>query len=77
MKAGNFSRRKKLDRGTVITLAIVALIYAAVFVLERLFGLTGVQLAQPVADLLSFAIAIPLALGVLKDLKDKEAALKQ
>lgn len=44
----------------------------AVLILSRTMGLLGVQLAQPVADVLSFLLALPLALSVLKDLKQKE-----
>lgn len=44
----------------------------AVLLLSRTMGLLGVQLAQPVADVLAFLLALPLALSVLKDLKEKE-----
>lgn len=42
----------------------------AVLVLPRVMGLLGVQLSQPVADVLSFVLALPLALGVLRELKE-------
>lgn len=42
----------------------------AVLVLPRVFGLFGVQMSQPVADVLSFVLALPLALGVLRELKE-------
>ena len=48
----------------------------AVWLLEHAFGLLGVQLAQPVADFLSFLLAIPLTLPVLRGLREKEAAKK-
>ena len=44
----------------------------AVLGLEKVFGLLGVQMAQPVADVLSFLLAIPLTMGVLRELKEKE-----
>ena len=44
----------------------------AVLGLEKLLGLLGVQMAQPVADVLSFLLAIPLTAGVLRELKEKE-----
>ncbi len=44
-----------------------------VLILPHFFDLLGVQLAQPVADLCSILLAIPLALGVLKELKEKQA----
>ena len=46
----------------------------AVLVLSHWLGLLGVQLAQPVADVLTFCLSLPLALSVLKDLKQKEQA---
>lgn len=46
----------------------------AVLALSHWLGLLGVQLAQPVADVLTFCLSLPLALSVLKDLKQKEQA---
>jgi len=40
----------------------------AVLILPLLFGLLGVQLAQPVADVLTFACAIPIQIHVLRTL---------
>ena len=45
----------------------------AVLGLEKIFGLLGVQMAQPVADVLAFLMAVPFTLGVLRELKEKEA----
>lgn len=45
----------------------------AIFVLPLLFGLTGVQLAQPVADLLSFFLSLPFGIMLLGDLKKRSA----
>lgn len=45
----------------------------AVLLLEKIFGLLGVQMAQPVADVLAFFLAVPMAFGVLRDLKEKES----
>jgi len=42
--------------------------------LEKLLGLLGVQMAQPVSDLLSFLLSIPITLTVLRDLKAREIA---
>ncbi len=41
-----------------------------VLVLPRLMGLLGVQASQPIADLLSFALAAPITVGVLKEFKE-------
>ncbi len=40
----------------------------AVLILPSFLGIMGVQLAQPVADLLSFAVAVPITVKVLKEL---------
>lgn len=37
-----------------------------VFILPNLLGLAGVAYAQPAADLLAFALALPMGLSVLK-----------
>ena len=37
-----------------------------VFILPNLLGLAGVECAQPAADLLAFALALPMGLSVLK-----------
>lgn len=41
----------------------------AIFVLPQLWGLFGVQLSQPAADVLSFALSLPLVLSVTRELK--------
>lgn len=64
-------------KATLIAISRQGLFFIpTVFILEKLFGLLGIQLSQPVADVLSLLLAIPLTLSVLRDLKDKEAALK-
>lgn len=40
-------------------------------VLENLYGITGIQCTQPIADLLSIILAIPLTQSVLKKMKHK------
>ncbi len=40
----------------------------AILLLPPLFGMTGVEIAQSVADVLSFALAIPITINVLKEL---------
>ena len=62
-------------RATLLAMARQGLCFIpAVWLLEHAFGLLGVQLAQPVADFLSFLLAIPLTLPVLRGLREKEAA---
>jgi Na+-driven multidrug efflux pump len=50
----------------------------ALFVFTRVFegGLLGIQISLPVADLLSFAMTVPLAARVLRELGSREAAFR-
>ena len=48
-----------------------------VLLLPRFFGLTGLELAQPVSDLLTFCLAIPLQARVLKHLRQPDKPLAQ
>ena len=45
-----------------------------ILILPACFGLTGVQLTQPAADLLTFACCFPLLRGYFRDLKQLEQA---
>lgn len=45
----------------------------AILLLPPLFGMTGVEIAQSVADVLSFALAIPITINVLKELSRPES----
>lgn len=57
-------------RATLLAMARQGLCFIpAIWLLEHAFGLLGVQLAQPAADLLSSLLAIPLTLPVLRDLR--------
>ena len=48
-----------------------------VLILPQFLGLLGVQISQTVADVLSFAMALPLTLSVMKELKAREAEADQ
>ena len=57
-------------RATLLAMARQGLCFIpAVLLLERAFGLLGVQMAQPVADVLAFLMALPLTLPVLRNLR--------
>ncbi len=63
-------------RATLLAIARQGLFFIpAVLLLERAFGLLGVQMAQPIADVLAFLLAIPLTSSVLQELKAKETNL--
>ena len=48
----------------------------AVLLLPNFFGMLGVQLSQPIADIFSFILAVPLALSELQDMKRREEQLR-
>ena len=49
----------------------------AVLLLPRLFGIFGVELSQPIADIISFAFAVPLEIGVLREMKEEPEQLNK
>ena len=42
----------------------------SIFILNAVFGLAGLEGAQAVADLCSFALSVPIGLGILKGMKN-------
>jgi len=44
----------------------------AILILPRLFGLLGVQISQPVSDVFSFFLAVPMTISVLRELKSQQ-----
>ena len=48
-----------------------------ILLLSWLFGLLGVQMSQAIADLFSFGLAVPIATGALKKLKQMEEKTKK
>ena len=42
-------------------------------IFPRIFGLLGLQISQPVADMLTFVLATVIVTGVLKELKQLRA----
>ena len=43
-----------------------------IWILPRLFGIVGIQLAQPIADVLAVLLTLPLGLSFLRQLKRDE-----
>ena len=59
----------KVVSGTLLAVARNGLMFIpAILLLPSVFGLLGVQLAQPVADVLSLLLAVPVTIKVLKEL---------
>ena len=48
----------------------------AILTLPHMFDMLGVQMSQPIADVCSFIVAVPLALSELRDMKRLEAQYK-
>jgi len=42
-------------------------------VLSKTLGLTGIEIAQPVSDVLTFVVSVPFVISFLKTLKRLEA----
>lgn len=42
-----------------------------IFLLPKFFGLTGIETAQPVADILTFLLSIPLGYSIIKEMKSE------
>ncbi len=59
-------------KATIMALARQGIFYIpAILLLPRMFELTGIALAQPVADILSFVLTVFLVIPTLKELKVK------
>ena len=64
----------KSVRASILAMARQGLFFVpAVLILPRLFGLFGLQISQPVADAITFAVAIPLQMSVFREM-DAELA---
>lgn len=65
-------------RATILGACRLGLVLApVVLVLPRLMGITGVQLAQPVTDCVTFCVTIPMAWSILHELREEEAGTRQ
>ena len=43
-----------------------------ILILPKIFGITGVQVSQPIADILTLIISIPMGIMTLKEFKNLE-----
>ena len=63
----------KAFRASFLAMARQGLFFVpAVLILPKLLGLTGVEISQTVADLISFAFSIPLQVSLLKEMTREE-----
>ena len=60
-------------RATVLAMCRQGLFFLPlILVLPRLLGITGIQLSQPLSDLCSFLVALPMGIGVLRELQEAQ-----
>jgi putative MATE family efflux protein len=60
----------KAAKASILALARQGLFFLPmILILPPLFGITGIQLSQPIADVMTFVLAIPMGTGVLRELK--------
>ena len=60
----------KTFKASVVSLARQGLCFVPfILLLPRFYGILGIQLSQPIADVLSLLIAVPLTLSVLRELR--------
>lgn len=60
----------KSGKASLLSLARQGMFFLpAIFLFPALLGLTGVQISQPVADIATFLLAIPLSRSVVKELR--------
>lgn len=62
----------KAVRASVIAAARQGLFFLPlILILPRIFGLTGIQICQMISDILTFLLAVPLGISVLKEMKEE------
>jgi hypothetical protein len=61
-------------RATVLGACRLGLVLGpVVMVLPPLLGMLGVQIAQPVTDVITTLVALPMAMGMLRELRAAQA----
>ncbi len=48
-----------------------------ILTLPRIFGLTGIEICQMISDILTFILAVPLGISVLKEMKEEKEVLEE
>ncbi|MCQ2437469.1 MAG: polysaccharide biosynthesis C-terminal domain-containing protein, partial [Clostridia bacterium] len=66
----------KAFRATFLALSRTGLFFApAILILPHFFGVGGIESAQMVADIIAFAVSIPIQLSILKEMQREEKLL--
>ena len=63
----------KVVRASILGIARQGIfLIPVVLILPHMIGILGIQLAQPIADIISFLLALPLQLRLLWEMKREE-----
>ena len=64
---------RRTARATIVAAARQGLVFIPVlFLAAAVSGLLGIQLAQPISDVLTFLLAIPLGVSALREMRETE-----
>ena len=67
----------KAGKATILALARQGVFLLPIlFILAPLFGILGVQMSQPAADLATFLLSVPLGLGVLREMEKDGSGIR-
>ncbi len=65
-------------RATLVALGRQGLfLIPALWIMPRIWGIRGIQAAQPVSDLFTFVLATVVVMGIVKELKEKSGQMTQ
>lgn len=68
----------KIKSASILALSRQGLFFIpVVLILPKIIGMPGVQWGQAIADILTFAVAVPLGIFVLKEIKEKAKTIKE
>jgi Na+-driven multidrug efflux pump len=68
----------KMWRATILGACRLGLVLGpVVLVLPPLLGQLGVQIAQPTTDIITTLIAVPMAYGILREMRQQEREVSQ
>ena len=61
---------RKTIRASILAVAKQGIFFIPImYVFPKIFGLTGIEIAQPFSDLLTFLLSIPLGLSIIREMK--------
>lgn len=67
----------KSTQASIVSISRQGLFFIpAVLILPRMFGLIGVEISQPVSDVFAFLLAIPLGIGIVKEMRSQQQELE-